>query len=61
MYFTVFTGIESVAPSMSNLGVIISIELSYTMQHEGRRESGEVSSPDVCEGMPCGDVARFLM
>ena len=57
MYFTVFTGIESVPPGMSDLGVIISIELSYAMQHEGRRESGEVSSPDMHESTLCGDMA----
>ena len=61
MYFTVFTGIESIPPGMSDLGVIISIELSYAMWHEGRRGSEEVSSPDMHEGMPHGDAARFLM
>ena len=49
MYFTILTGIESVLPGTSDLGVITSIELSYAMRHEGRKESGgEVSSPDMC-------------
>ena len=61
MYFTVFTGIESVPPGMSDLGVIISIELSYTMWCEGRKGPEEVSSPDMHEGMLHGDVAWFLM
>ena len=60
MYFTVFTGIESIPPGMSDLGVIISIELSYPMWHEGRRGPEEVSSPDVCEGMPHCDAAQSL-
>ena len=61
MYFTVFTGVESVLPGMSDLGVIISIELSCAMWHEGRKESEEVLSPDMHEGTLCGDAAQFLM
>ena len=57
MYFTVFTGIESILPGTSDLGVIISIKLSYAMRHEGRREYWEVLSPDVHEGMSRGDAA----
>ena len=57
MYFTVFTGVESVPPGMSDLGVIISKELLYAMRCEGGKGSEEVSSPDVCEGMLCGNVA----
>ena len=59
MYFTVFTGVESVPPGMSDLGVIISIELSYAMRCAGGRGLEEVSSPDVHEGMPLGNAARF--
>ena len=31
------------------------------MQCEGKEESGEMSSPEVCESMPCGDTARFTV
>ena len=60
MYFTIFTGVESIPPGMSDLGVTISIELSYPMWHEGRRRPEEVSSPDMHEGMLHGDAAWFL-
>ena len=30
------------------------------MQHEGKEESEEMSSPEVCESMPHGDAVRFL-
>ena len=61
MYFTIFTGIESVPPGMSDLAVIISIELLYAMWCEGGKGSEEVSSPDVHEGTLHGNAARFLM
>ena len=62
MYFTIFTGIESILLGTSDLGVIVSIELSYAMQHKGRRESGEVLHPLTCvRSMPHGDAAQILM
>ena len=60
LYFTIFTGIESVLPGTSNLGVMIIIGFWYAMQHGGREESEEVSSPDVHESTLCGDTVQSL-
>ena len=44
LYFTVFTGIESVLPCMSDLGVMIQIGFRYT-QHWEDGEFKEVFLP----------------
>ena len=31
------------------------------MKHEGREESEEASSPDMCESTLCGDAVQSLM
>ena len=44
LYFTIFTGIESIPPGMSDLGVMIMIGFWYAMQREGKEKSKEESS-----------------
>ena len=44
LYFTVFTGVESVPPCMSDLGVMIQIGFRY-VQHGGDGEFKEVFLP----------------
>ena len=60
LYFTLFTGIESILPGMSDLGVMINIKFEYTMQREGKEEPEDMSSPQVHESMPCSDAVWFL-
>ena len=60
LYFTVFTGIESIPPSMSDLGVMIMIGFGYTMEREGKEESKEASFPDVRESTLRGDMVPSL-
>ena len=60
-YFTVFTGIESILPGTSDLGVTIKIGFWYMMQHKGKGESKQVSSPDVYESTLHGDAVSSLM
>ena len=60
LYFTVFTGVESIPPGMSDLGVTIMIGFGYTMQREGKEESKEASFPDVHESTLHGDVVPSL-
>ena len=55
LYFTIFTGIESIPPGTSDLGVIIMIGFWYAMQHEGK-ESKEELLPDMYESTLCGDA-----
>ena len=61
LYFTIFTGIESISPGTSNLGVMIKIRFQYVMQREGKEESKEASFPDVHESTLHGDVVSSLM
>ena len=60
LYFTIFTGIESVMPGMSDLGVMIIIGFWYVMQRDGKEESEEVSSPDVHKSTLHGDMVPSL-
>ena len=60
LYFTVFTGVESVPPGMSDLGVMIIIGFWYAMQREGKEESEEASSPYVRESTLHGDAVPSL-
>ena len=60
LYFTVFTGIESVLPGTSNLGVMNMIGLWYAMQHEGKEKSKEELLPDIYESTLCGDAVPSL-
>ena len=60
LYFTIFTGIESIPPGTSDLGVTIQIGFGYAMQHEGE-ESNEVSFPDVHENMLRSDAVPSLL
>ena len=55
-----FTGVESVLPGTSNLGVIIMIGFWYAMQREGKEKSKEESFPDMYESTLCGDAVSSL-
>ena len=59
LYFTVFTGIESILPCMSDLGVTIQIGFRYA-QHGGDGEFKEVFLPNVQESTLRGDVVPKL-
>ena len=59
LHFTIFTGVESVLPGMSNLGVMIMMGFWYAMQCEGK-ESKEVLFPDEHESALCGDTVLSL-
>ena len=59
LYFTVFTGIESIPPGTSDLGVMIMIGFWYAMQHEGK-ESKEELLPNMYESTLHGDVVPSL-
>ena len=61
LYFTIFTGVESVPSGMSDLGVTIIIGFWYVMQHEGKEESEEALSPDMHESTLHGDAVPSLM
>ena len=61
LYLTIFTGIESILPGTSDLGVMIIIGFYYAMQHEGRKESAEASSPDVRKSTLHGHMVQSLM
>ena len=61
LYFTIFTGIESIPPGTSNLGVMIQIRFRYTMQHEERGEFQEVLFPGMHESTLRGDAVSSLM
>ena len=54
-HFTVFTGIESVPPGMSDLGVMIMIGFWFAMQREGKESKKELL-PDMYESTLRGDV-----
>ena len=60
LYFTVFTGIESVPPCTSDLGVTIQIGFRYT-QHGGNGEFKELFFPDVQESALRGDTVMIVM
>ena len=60
LYFTVFTGMESVLPGMSNLGVTIMKGFWYTMQRGGKEKSKEESFPDRHESTLRGDAVSSL-
>ena len=61
LYFTVFTGVESILPGTSDLGVTIIIRFWYAMQPEGKERCEEVSSPDVHKSTLRGDMVPSLM
>ena len=46
---------------MSDLGVMIIIKFLYAMQAEENEEFGEMSSPEVGESMPHGDMVQFTV
>ena len=56
LYFTVFTGIESIPPCMSNLGVTIQIGFRYTKQHEWKGEFNKEFFPEVQKSALHGDA-----
>ena len=60
LYFTIFTGVESVPPGTSDLGVTVKIGFCYMMQHEGKGKFKEVLFPDVHESTLRGDAVSSL-
>ena len=60
LYFTVFTGIESIPPGTSDQGVTIMKGFWYTMQHGGREKSKEESFPDRHKSTLHGDAVSSL-
>ena len=60
LYFTIFTGIESVPPGTSNLGVTIMVGFGYTMQRKGKEEFKEALFPDMDDSTLCGDAVPSL-
>ena len=61
LYFTIFTGIESVLPGTSDLGVIIMKGFWYTMQCGGKEKSKEESFPDRHESTLRVDAVSSLI
>ena len=61
LYFTVFTGIESIPPGTSDLGVITMKGFWYAMQRRGREKSKEESFPDMYESTLHGDAVSSQM
>ena len=61
LYFTVFTGIESIPPGTSDLRVMILIGFWYVMQGKGREKSKEELFPVVYESTLHGDAVPSLM
>ena len=61
LYFTVFTGVESILPGTSNLGVTVKIGFCYAMQRKGKGKFKEVLFPDVHESTLRGDAVSSLM
>ena len=61
LYFTIFTGVESILPGTSNLGVMIIIAFRYMMQCTEGEGYEEVSPPDVRESTLYGYAVPSLM
>ena len=59
LYFTIFAGVESVLPCMSDLGVTIQIGFRYA-QHGGNGEFKEVFLSDMQESVLHGDAVSKL-
>ena len=60
LHFTVFAGIESIPPCMSDLGVTIQIGFRYA-QHGGDGEFKEVFLLNVQESVLCGNAVLKWM
>ena len=60
LYFTIFTGIESILPGTSNLGVTIKIGFCDMMQRERKGKFKEVLFPDMHESTLCGDTVSIM-
>ena len=59
LYFTVFAGVESIPPCMSDLGVMIQIGFRYA-QYGGDGEFKEVFLPNVQESTLRDDAVLKL-